>query len=390
MNILILGTKEYPALRLTRDMGGIEVFVHELSRRLSEQNINQVVITRHVSRTEFHETIGNVNIFRVPYIPMRLLKSPTYNFFAFLMAFFVLKRVKIDLIYSSETVAGFFASFLKRIFKIPWVSKIGTFGSRQPEWPVFARLILKYFERRTIKNSDKVIITNKIAFQYVQKLCKSVDFEKVFVIPNAVEFETFHAINSVRIRRKLGFSDTDFIILFVGRFTESKGIIFLVKAFQELIKRRDDLKHKFKLVLVGDGPLFQEIKVLTHKESIRDNVLFTGRLRDVNSLMKISSIFCLPSVYEAFPLVILEAMATGLPVIATKVGAVPEIITNGQNGILVNIKDPKNIADAILSLHEDQSFYEKIKRNATATAKLFGWEALIERYLNVFSQAIQK
>ena len=65
-------------------------------------------------------------------------------------------------------------------------------------------------------------------------------------------------------------------------------------------------------------------------------------------------------------------------------------ITNGQNGILVNIKDPKNIAAAILSLYEDQSFYEKIKRNATATAKLFGWEALIERYLNVFSQAIKK
>lgn len=390
MNILILGTKEYPALRLMRDMGGIEVFVYELSKRLSERNIDQVVITRHVATTKVHETIGPVKIVRVPYIPMRLFKSPTYNFFAFLAACFVLKRIQVDLIYTGETIAGFFASFLKRIFRTPLVSKIGTFGSQQPEWPAFARIFLKYFERLTINNSDKLILTNKMSMQYAKKLCKNIDTEKVSIIPNAVEIEKFHKTNATKVRKQFGLLDSDFIVLFVGRFTESKGIIYLLEAFQEILTRRDDLKTKLKLILVGDGPLFNKIESLTQKGHLRDHVLFTGRLKNINSIMMISDIFCLPSIYEAFPLVILEAMAAGLPVIATKVGAVPEIISNGQNGVLVNIKDPKTIAEAILFLYEDKSFYEKIERNSVSTAKLFGWDILVKKYLYVFSQAIQE
>ena len=386
MRILILGVKEYPARGLAKDMGGIDVFTSELSKRLLKRTKKLIVITRSLPGLKTKEYKRNLMIVRVPYIPFRLSRTITYNFSAFLQAIKILKTKHVDLMYTGETIAGFFTTFLKKMFKIPLVSKIGTFGSKQPEWPVYAKLFLRIFEKKTLSSADAVILTNKEGMRYAQELCK-VNTSKFHLVPNAVDFEKFRTGRALSIRREFNISAENFVMLFVGRFTESKGLFYLVKALKILLSKKDIEKKNIKLLLVGDGPLYHKIKNKINNLNLHEQVLLPGLRRDLPDIMSAANVFCLPSLYEAFPLVILEAMSAGLPVVASNVGAIPEIINDRKNGLLVSPKNPIMLANAFYTLYKNKSLYNLIKENSLLTAQSYRWATLVTRYLELFDQA---
>jgi glycosyltransferase involved in cell wall biosynthesis len=144
-----------------------------------------------------------------------------------------------------------------------------------------------------------------------------------------------------------GSSSSEKVILSVAELHERKGLKHLIKAMPAIL---EGCKEGAKLVLVGTGPAQADLEELAVKEGIIDNVLFLGFKKDVPHLMAASDIFVLPSEKEAFGLVLLEAAIAGLPIVASNVGGIPEVIEDGVNGILVPPAISGRLAGAILEI----------------------------------------
>ena len=146
------------------------------------------------------------------------------------------------------------------------------------------------------------------------------------------------------------------------------------------------------LVVVGDGPELSFLKDVAREYGVKEKVEFTGPLapRDVVSEMTASNIFVLNSMEENFPHVILEAMAAGLPVVATRVGGVPEVVVDGKNGLLIQPDRPNELKIRIDELMNDSALRERLALAGRETIKNYSWETLTDRFLNIMFHATGK
>jgi len=150
-------------------------------------------------------------------------------------------------------------------------------------------------------------------------------------------------------------------ILFVGRLTKQKGVDILLKAIKIL---KNEYSRNMKIAIVGDGELKENLNNLTVELGLNKEVKFLGVREDINGIMNSAKIFVLPTRFEGFGMVIIEAMSNMLPVIATNVGPIPEIIENGKDGILVPPENPKALARAINDLLENEELRKKLSKAA--------------------------
>jgi glycosyltransferase involved in cell wall biosynthesis len=200
------------------------------------------------------------------------------------------------------------------------------------------------------------------------------------VVPNGVDLQGFGA---GRNKKRL----ENFRLLFVGRLNPVKGVEYLIDAMAGIKKKGTDVE----LTIAGDGPERKRLENLSKRLNVYNHVRFLGmvdRLK-IASLMSESDIFVLPSISEGFPLVVLEAMACGLPIIATKVGGLPEVIEEGRNGLLVNPRDSVALASSILLLLQNEAQRDIIAEENRKKSMLFGWERVVsvleEEYRRILS-----
>lgn len=163
--------------------------------------------------------------------------------------------------------------------------------------------------------------------------------------------------NNVRLKK-------DMVLLHVGTFAPQKNHLLLIEAFALAVKEYPMMQ----LWLVGDGPLRPDIEKLTKEKGLEGKVLFLGLRDDIPKLLSNSDIFLLPSAWEGVPLTVLEAMAAGKPVIATAVGGVPELVKDGETGILVPPGDPQALVQAILPLVKDPMLRERMGKEGQRRA----------------------
>jgi glycosyltransferase involved in cell wall biosynthesis len=176
--------------------------------------------------------------------------------------------------------------------------------------------------------------------------------EKIEIIPNGIPMNS-KSNNSPIIKK--------YDALFVGRLIHQKGINFLLEAVSILQKK---YKKIIRVAIVGDGPLKKALIKMCEELEIKDSVEFLGFQRDVDQIMRFSRVLVLPSRWEGFGLVLLEAMKNKLPIIATNVGGIPEIITNGHEGILVPKENPKILANSINGVLENSELRNQFIQNA--------------------------
>jgi len=216
------------------------------------------------------------------------------------------------------------------------------------------------------------------------KFCKILDgftysrYSKIVCVSKQVEFALLNWIpsnkgktkvisNAVPIPKFLNpCSVKTYDILFVGRFVREKGIDILLKAIKIL---KNKYSKNLKIAIVGDGELKENLNNLTVELGVNKEVKFFGVRKDIRELMVSSKIIVLPSRSEGFGIVIIEAMSNMLPVIATNVGGIPELIENGKEGILVPPENPKALARAINNLLENKELREKLNRAAYKEVK---------------------
>jgi glycosyltransferase involved in cell wall biosynthesis len=144
------------------------------------------------------------------------------------------------------------------------------------------------------------------------------------------------------------------------------------------------------LILIGDGEEKERLEALSIKLGIQKSVQFIGEVphEQIPSYMQQADIFVLPSISEGFPSVILEAMACGLPIVASRVGGIPDIITNDTNGYLVEVKDSTDLANKMIILLQDDVLRKKISDNNRLLVKKYSWENVIFELEKIYELSI--
>lgn len=238
----------------------------------------------------------------------------------------------------------------------------------------YPRVKVVYTNHFILKNNGLVRFCNRIMTRFQFRIIAVCNKGKqmlidngnkasiIKVIFNAVDPEYWKKSEPSTLRQELSISDQDFVILCASRFAHDKGHAYLVKTIHAL---KSLTNRPFKCVLAGDGPLLEETQKQVKELKLESDILFTGFRSDIKNIFNGSDLYFNASEHEALSFLIIEALASGLPVIATDMGGNRDIVNNETNcGVLVEYNNAESSALQIKKVMEDQNLYENLKQNA--------------------------
>ena len=208
--------------------------------------------------------------------------------------------------------------------------------------------------------------------------------DRIVTIPNGINISRFTPSNRemrAQVRRSLGISLEQPLILFVGSRFRIKGLKYAIEA---LARMRTDAV----LLIAGDDNE-RPFRKLAARLGVSDRVIFAGGRRDLPQVYAAADALLLPSLYETFALVCLEAMASGLPVVATPVGGIEDYLIDGENGLHIH-HDPSEIAAKMDRLLNDKFLQAKVIERGLATANEYSWEKIATRYIDLFQELVNE
>jgi glycosyltransferase involved in cell wall biosynthesis len=242
--------------------------------------------------------------------------------------------------------------------------------------------------KRVIFNQVANIFTDEIVgvSEFSKKALVDVERfpeKRIKVIYNGIKTESFsRTVDVTAIKKSLGLVADDVIIGTVGRLCAEKNHRMLIRAFADVRKAIENAK----LLIVGGGELENELKAFSRDLGINSDVIFLGQRQDVPELLKIFDVFALSSDSEGASLVLLEAMASALPVVATAVGGSPELILSGKTGLLVPRGDHKAFSEAILYVLRNPAIKKEMGMTARAHFDSeFTFDAMIKKYVDLYN-----
>ncbi len=200
---------------------------------------------------------------------------------------------------------------------------------------------------------------------------------RVTVLLNAINIKRFTEIDRNVIRNKFGISENEFIFLFAGRLTHQKGVDILLSAFKDVTQGT--------LYIVGDGEDRDKLHDLSKQIGIDSRVKFLGIRHDMPELYKITDVFVLPSRWEGLVIVMMEAMASGLPIIASRIDGMNELVEEGRNGILISPENISELSEAMRTLLTDRSRRESMAYENLKDSKKFDIQSHSESLLHIIN-----
>ncbi|HPI88314.1 MAG TPA: glycosyltransferase family 4 protein [Spirochaetota bacterium] len=256
----------------------------------------------------------------------------------------LLKTIDSDIVNSHLYFASRFASPIARLLGTPVVIETAHIVER---WRKGYRKLFLLWDMLSLKFVDGVIaVSNAVADYYITN--KKVPQSKVKVIRNWCDFERFNlenfSENEKQIKKdKMGLSAYDKIVTLVGRLEDQKGHRFLIEALPLIRKHCPEIKVLF----IGEGALRDELMNIAEKNKVDDCIFFLGFIDDVREILLISDVVILPSLFEGLPLTLIEASAMAVPIVASKIDGIPDIVQHGETGLLF---EPGNVDDMINKL----------------------------------------
>jgi len=261
-----------------------------------------------------------------------------------------------------------------------WRDDFGTLGRRAG---VF--LYNHFLCDRLFSKSDKIIALSKLHLARSRILRKFQN--KTIIIPNGINLSDFQISQSQdKCRDMLNLPAEKRIVLFLGSLVSQKGPQILLSAMKTVQRRYPDTY----LVVCGSGWLKENLIETATKSKLKDNVVFTGYVPTDRTPLyyRAADIFVLPSFSEALPLTLLEAGAAGLPIVATDVGGVSDILHDGVNGLITKIGDPEDLAGKIVSLLDDKELREEMAKKGQVFAKRYSWRTVADETESVYLDLI--
>lgn len=353
------------------NVGGIEVASRDIANLLAQKG-NDVHVVTAGKRNLIEKPSQKVTVYRLPNSRLTFIDT----LFFWLKAFFVLKQIKPDMVHCQSIPMGVPGFLFKRLYKKPYIVWCHGFDVYNP-WK-----FKKTISRIVLNSADAVIALTNHMKGMLQKSCS----KNISIIPNSLNVEKFRLASKGVNQERLRIEKEDGIVLFVGTLNPVKGVKYLIEAFKEINLN----VPKTRLLLVGDGPERRNLEDIVNDNGLQEKINFIGRVGndDVPKYMSIADVFVLPSLSESFGMVNLEAMACGLPIVATRVDGVPEVVKDGENGFLVEPGNPGQIAAKVIFLLKNDEAREKMGRVNKEKAKEYSLEKIIEKIEKIYSEVL--
>ncbi len=374
MKIIQLSPYFYPHL------GGVESHVLELSKHLIERGHDVTVMTTLLEGTKKTEVVDGVPVERVK--PMTiLLKTPILPGLRN-----ALSKKDCDIVHghSPPPLTCFFGVRTTQKMGVPFVLTYHcdlelpfTFG------PFAVQMYQNTIGAYTVSKSDKIITTTDT----YGATSRTVWQEDSRVIPNAVDADTFNPDNSgTRIRKKYGIGKDEKVVLYVGRIVPHKGIHYLIRSAKHL---NDDVKY----VIVGTGEYREYLMDLVRTNNLENRVIFAGRvpMKELPEYYAAADVFVLPSIsrLEAFGIVALEALASGVPVVVSDIPGVRDVIVEGRQGLLAEPMKPTNIAGKVRTILENPDMAKHMgELGRKIVEERYTWDIVAEQIEGVYEEII--
>lgn len=292
---------------------------------------------------------------------------------------------KPDILHSHMVTPDGYAGFmLGKKFNLPVVCSLR--GGDIDLYPYYKPFTMR-LTKMVIAGTDQLVaVSNNLATKATSLAAPK---NKIQAIHNGCDLQKFTFTFAARLetRNQLGFTAEDKILLFIGSLQRDKGIYELITSFSYLSLRYPDLY----LIIVGDGPEQQLIKKKVAQINLQKRIYFAGQIphSKIPEIMSAGDIFVLPSYFEGFPNVVKEAMACSRPVIATRIGGIPEIVENGETGLLINPQDVKSLTDAAAKLVENKELCARMGSEARKIVEQkFSWEHNVEEHIRIYERLI--
>jgi len=207
---------------------------------------------------------------------------------------------------------------------------------------------------------------------------------KIDVVPNFIDLSK-HENHFTDCQRGMMATDNEKIITHISNFRTVKQIPDVIKVFYNIQK-----EMPAKLMMVGEGPEREPAEKLCAKLGISDKVVFFGNSNEIDKILCFSDLFLLPSLTESFGLAALEAMASGVPVISSNTGGIPEVNSHGYSGYLSPVNDVEDMSKNAIHILSDDKRLEEFKVNAKTTSKKFGIHTIVPQYEKIYEDTLRK
>jgi glycosyltransferase involved in cell wall biosynthesis len=389
LSVMML-TWEFPP----RIIGGISPHVYNLSRRLARNGVKVYVVTCDFPGAPQHETIDGVEVYRIDSYQN---PAPDFATWVYLMNVNMQKEAaalarsiggKIDIFHAHDWLVATAGIGLKHVFRKPFFATMHSteIGRRNGIHTDYERMIheteawLTYEAWKVICCSDYMISHVRWAF--------GLPPDKLVVVPNGVNFEAYarkENENLSQFRNRFALPQEK-IVLFVGRLVYEKGAHVLVSAVPKVLERIDA-----KFVIVGNGYMKDRLSDLVQGMGIAHKVMFTGFLDDetLRKLQKCADVSVVPSLFEPFGIVALEAMAAGSPVVVSDTGGLSEIVNHDVDGVKMYTGNPDSLSWGITRVLTDEGFANGLRANAhRKVQEKYNWDTIARQTKNVYETVL--
>lgn len=407
MNIAMLSYHTCPlAILGGKNTGGMNVYVRELTRFLGREGVHVDVYTRSENEhiPQVSHGLGYFNrVVHIPagpevHLPKKQLRDYTADFANGVLDFAEKKGIQYDLIHSHYWLSGLAGGLLKKKWHVPLLQMFHTLGlikqqiGRTPEEREGEVRISG--EQSVIRIADHIIAPTQSEKNQLETLY-GLKPQKITIIPPGVNIHHFYPIPQDEAKEAIGILPTDRMALFVGRIEPLKGVDTLIQAMSIVKNNCVSFRCPHYLVIIGGDPNgesenttaeMSRLQSLCKELGLDEIVLFLGK-RDQNTLpyyYSAAEVVVMPSHYESFGMVALEAMACGTPVIASRVGGLVHLVKEGETGYFVPAQDPDALSEKLRHIFVNHDLRARLGLQAATYAKQFSWEWVTKEIIGVY------
>lgn len=388
--MLSLHTSPLAPLGRTADAGGMNVYVRELARELGKRGLIVDIFTRWTDPTTpwifpLSEQVRIVHIKAGP-----IAKVHKHDLFQYIPEF--VRRVQqfteheqhgYDVIHSHYWLSGVAGMRLAETWDIPHLTMFHTLARlKQQARPEERESSLRIeYEGRIITNVDQIAVATPHEREQITRIY-GISPQRMTVVPCGVDLQQFKPLDRTQARASLGLNGKS-VLLFVGRPDPLKGGELLIQAAQLL-------RQPATVVMVGGSlegdPELERLQALARKQGLDDKVHFVGAIpqEDLPRFYSAADLVVIPSHYESFGLVAVEALACGTPVIATKVGGLQYIVQDGKNGFLIPWRCAGLFAEQIEAILSDPTLLEQLRAAARPSVTSYSWRSVAAQIRQIY------
>ena len=395
MNVCFVTPEYFPI------SGGTGAYVYYLSQSLQKMGHDVHVVAR--DKQDSEKTINGIHVHYVKGVGSSLFRYWQFSRSASKIIKELNKQSPFDIIHANLPLVPNFAipknSAKKIVCAVHSTWKGEAIATRldnpkelNPNEKSMLRFnfVLRIYEKRLMKRSDALIAVSKYTVNELTELY-GINENKIHVIYNGVDIQRFKPRpNKAELRQKFGLEEDKKIILFVGRLYHRKGLETLLRAVPPIVKEYNNVRF----VISGKGFKQKEknLRKLAKELKIEEYVTFLGYVPDqkLPNLYAASDIFILPAIYENFPFAILEAQSTGLPVISTKVGGISELLSNNENGFLIEPRDQAQLTQRVLALLNDPQLAKEMgEHGRKLIEERFDWHFITTQVIALYQKLLE-